>query len=345
MGSVDADVLCSGICEADSAVIAALDGCARALISCPASGHVSLLVSQACVQTWSAYNAQGNARGKLRSHGRPFLGLISKLISARTLAGGSCEIVEVDTSDSVDKLAMQCASKRLLATLDSTITRLPAELGEQAVSLWHKDKLVIADVRKAAVLVMQAQSREDWAESESQGEFAGSCAQWLFTQVCRERWAGGDRFALRLLTDTLYWRADKDSDGATVLTELRCGDCDAVDTIAHVGTCQSADATRIAAEVLDELRILFEASGTCNKWVSESTTLVTFLNELVGYKLRPGCVRCGLLDGVIWKTCVDCIWSDHADVDLVDVRLQTCKLLYESVFAVWRSRHDVMSFL
>src|SRR4051812_35312443 len=110
-----------------------------------------------------------------------------------------------------------------------------------------------------------------------------------------------------------------------------------------VGTRRQS--ARTDDHVLGKLQALFTEHGTCKDWVTESKDLAAFLDSMTDSKLAFLFARCGMLENSSWKACVVNIWTDHEGVDLADVRLRACKILYESVFETWRSRHDVSVFV
>jgi hypothetical protein len=86
------------------------------------------------------------------------------------------------------------------------------------------------------------------------------------------------------------------------------------------------------------------ATGICKDWVTESKDLNGFLGNFGHDNVDR--LRAGILDERSWARAVKLIWKDIAGIsDVQAMRVPVCKVLFESLFQIWKSRHDVTVFL
>jgi hypothetical protein len=148
------------------------------------------------------------------------------------------------------QLMTRLSTKRLRDPVDP-VPRIKLELGERHVALFCQGNLVLNDVRREVEFACKRSCLIEWQASRSQAAMACGGAAGLFKLVASNRWLGGDRFALRVLTDTLHFRHER-FEGKTVLTELICDECNVVDNVRHLTSCNAAAAQTQSDKVLRE---------------------------------------------------------------------------------------------
>src|SRR5689334_4623274 len=92
--------------------------------------------------------------------------------------------------------------------------------------------------------------------------------------------------------------------------------------------------TRMRGNCVSALR----DGGECKACVDEATSVRDLLKIF-----NEDCTemdRCGLLRPVNWNMIKDKVWEDCAGADLNEIRGSCCKILFESLNALWMSRHD-----
>jgi exonuclease III len=334
-----ADVLQSGKCASGDAALGSLECCVHVLMACPASWTVKCIVAESAARAWSRWQTEASSRRKLRMHGRPVFGLLERVVSARRDVGGSCSIT-FGTSAGAEVLCAKLARKRL-TTAPDPVQPLNLELGERHVALFHAGQCVVHDVR--AMLAAQAKREcfSAWRESKTQAVVACEEAADWFKDVCQQRWRGGDRFAMRLVTDTLHFEHYHD-DGKTAVRELRCDFCNAADDVAHLTSCQAPATLDLHRRALENLQHRFAEFGTVKAEVRDCQGLEELLK--FGGRLSAA-VRCGILPSGFWRTMKLNIWTEIEGNDAEAMRLELCKVLFELMFAIWETRHDASVFL
>ncbi len=240
--------------------------------------------------------------------------------------------------DSTLALAGRILKQRMKHPPDN-LHRLPVEHAENCVALWNCGVLVLGDVRTAVANDMKAWALNEWTGSRSQSCLASPKASILFQLLAQGRWQGGQSFALRLLTDTLHFRVSQDDDGKTIVEEMLCSECKSVDNAAHLlevdSVCNAHADEKCLATIVDWLK----HESDCKRTITETKSLTELLSILFP-DVPLLHARCGLLDKRDWTSAAKLAFLDCSGLNMDILHGSLCKLLFESVFELWCSRHD-----
>jgi hypothetical protein len=252
--------------------------------------------------------------------------------------GATCTFIPLDAREAHATVgSADAVNKRRLQSIADSNSPLRLEFGERFVACLHKGKIITADVRRFCNSIASATSLAEWKRSDTQSLLACEDAKDFFSLVLRQHWKGSDRFALRMLSDTLHFRAD-DEDGKTVVTELRCQECDVVDNVQHICDCDCQTAMDINNATVSKL-LQIARTGDYKPSFDNAMSMNEFLFVISAGEADVK-TRCGLISTGDWKRFAGNIWNSTDGVPMPQVFRSVVKLLYESVFEIWCSRHD-----
>ena len=303
-----------GECHENAAYFVELAAITRAVMAAPSGVDINIYTdSLSSIQAIERYGTECNDRRRLRTAGRPFLGLISEITQRRS---GSVRYHHVrshtdlrDVHSSGNKIADHVADDALPREdssasqwLMAEAKKLPLHLGERNVVV--KDsygRVVAGDMRRAVEHAAKARNVGLWKMSNSQGTYAGPFYKDLRRMIfpaepdklmvqgreARQR----QLFMLNAVSDTLHFTVSE-VDGKNVPHEQYCEACDGeweLRNVRHLFDCPALSRHRqdAAGDVLEEVRSLLPAwdewkgDGSFEDKFTAHGYFLTFPTELV----------------------------------------------------------------
>ena len=309
-------------CHENAAYFVELAAITRAVMAVPLGVDVTIYTdSLSSIQAIERYDTECNDRRRLRTAGRPFLGIISEIRQKRK---GHLRFIHVrshtdlkDVHSSGNKIADHVADSALPREdmsespwLMPNARGLPLQLGERNVVVRDNHGRVVAgDMRRAVEHAAKARNVGRWKQSNSQSTYAGpfykDLREMVFpTQPDKLALQGREArqrqlFMLNAASDTLHFTVTE-VDGKNVPHEHYCEACDSdweLRNVQHMFACPalSQHHASTAEDVLEEVRSLLPAvddrkGGGCfeDKFTAHGyfATFPTELVHLVGKMLR-----------------------------------------------------------
>ena len=212
------------------------------------------------------YRRLRSSREQLRTSGRQWLSLITRLIGIREGHGASSHIEWIrahSTVDSIEHVGNRCADElakrasapdraggRRRSAVDTTA--LPIEQEDAWLSMREWDaatmtagRLVTSDPRGTCIDKMRDFAMQRWSESDTQARFShpdvDAHALWECVRVRMPALAG---CALLFLTDTAHWRRGVFDASRKKVIPVSCAACGVDNTVSHMISCRSLQRRR-----------------------------------------------------------------------------------------------------
>jgi len=266
-------------CHENAAYFVELAAITRAVLAVPTRVDIDIYTdSLSSIQAISRYESVDNDRRRLRTAGRPFLGLIDEVRRRRQGAVRFHHIRshtnERDVHSAGNKVADYVADSVLRGEgqpASPWLTRnpqpLPLHLGERNVAI--KDdmgRVVAGDMRRAVEQAAKAKNVLKWKDSASQGRYAGPFYKELRKEVLeKDTRADSVRrrrqlFLLNAASDTLHFTVTE-VEHKRVPHERHCEACDAKwqhRSIQHLFECEALESIRdqAATRVMEQVKAL-----------------------------------------------------------------------------------------
>jgi len=282
---------------------AELEAIARALTSLPVTCKAIIYTDCAsAIAAITRFGACSSVRAQLRTSGRQWLALISRLLDLRARAGATTSLEWVQAHSDLatslhvgnrcaDELAKRASSAAGHAPVGASF---PLEQEDEWLSMYHCDgkvrQLVTGDPRAFCIDRSRARALDAWSSSRTQAAFCTPDVGYreLWDCICSHR-APLASEVLLFLTDTCHWR--RHVDGA--VTEVQCRLCNTICDLRHLLCCPALqrrrhDAALAAVDLFRDSRWPLSASliGACDAWLAGG-----------GRDVRSLLIRLGLASG------------------------------------------------